>query len=96
MDPMDSDYYDTPRAARYVGAKANTLEKWRVEGIGPPFCKVNGRLVKYRKSDLDAYMASCLRSSTSDSGTAEHPVALPPSCLQQHDRAQQKIWPPGS
>lgn len=54
-------------AADYLGLKAATLNKWRVFGDGPPFIKV-GHLVRYRKADLDAFLQSRLRRSTSDSG----------------------------
>jgi Helix-turn-helix domain len=63
---MHKDYYDTTEAARYLGFLPNTLEKWRVKGVGPPFCQPNGRLVRYRKRDLDTFMAESLRTSTSD------------------------------
>ena len=54
-------------AAAYLGLKAATLNKWRVFGDGPPFIKV-GHLVRYRKADLDAFLQSRLRRSTSDAG----------------------------
>jgi excisionase family DNA binding protein len=56
-------------AADYLGLKAATLNKWRVFGDGPPFIKV-GHLVRYRKADLDAFLQSRLRRSTSDPGDA--------------------------
>ncbi len=52
-------------AAEYLGLKAATLNKWRVYGAGPPFLKV-GRLIRYRKSDLDAYLAGRLVRSTAE------------------------------
>lgn len=60
---------DTRQAAEYLGGglgspKPNTLEGWRVQGIGPQYVKIN-RLVRYRLEDLDAYIAAQTRSSTS-------------------------------
>ena len=52
-------------AAAYLGLKAATLNKWRVIGEGPPFLKV-GRLIQYRKADLDAYLAGRLVRSTTE------------------------------
>ena len=52
-------------AAEYLGLKAATLNKWRVYGDGPPFLKV-GRLIQYRRSDLDAYLSGRLMRSTSE------------------------------
>jgi hypothetical protein len=40
-----------------------TLERWRAIGWGPLFLKIGGRVV-YRLEDIEAYEASCLRSST--------------------------------
>ncbi len=54
-------------AANYLGLAAATLSKWRCHGDGPPFIKV-GRLVRYRRADLDAFLQAGLRLSTSDPG----------------------------
>ena len=55
----------TPEAAQYLGGlKPNTLEGWRIQGIGPRFIKV-GRHVRYRITDLDAYLEAQTRNSTS-------------------------------
>lgn len=52
-------------AAEYLGLKTATLNKWRVYGDGPPFLKV-GRLIQYRKTDLDTYLNERLMRSTSE------------------------------
>ena len=39
------------------------LERWRCEGIGLKFLKLNGG-VRYRLSDIEAYEESCLSTST--------------------------------
>ena len=59
--------YDTQGAAHYVGVARQTLEKWRVAGGGPVFYKI-GALVRYRQADLDAWLDSRRRRSTSDHG----------------------------
>lgn len=41
----------TPAAATFVGLAESTLEKLRVSGSGPPYCKL-GRRVVYRVGDL--------------------------------------------
>jgi Helix-turn-helix domain len=60
------------QAANYLGNEEHpfsvrTLQRWRVEGIGPKFAKL-GQSVRYRQSDLDAYLEGCIRQSTSESG----------------------------
>jgi hypothetical protein len=42
-----------------------TLERWRSEGIGPVFLKLQGQ-VRYRIEDVLAYEADSLRKSTSE------------------------------
>ena len=57
--------YKVPEAARYLGMSTSTLNKWRMFGNGPPFMKM-GSSVLYRKEDLDSWMESRVRESTSD------------------------------
>jgi excisionase family DNA binding protein len=52
-------------AANHLGLSASTLNKWRMSGQGPKFVKL-GRAVCYRASDLDAWLESSCRSSTSE------------------------------
>jgi hypothetical protein len=59
----------TEQARIYLGGedeplKINTMEGWRVQGVGPRFIKL-GRLVRYRVEDLDAYLEAQTRQSTS-------------------------------
>ena len=63
-----SDYLialDTAGAARRLSLAESTLEKLRVTGGGPAFCKL-GRRVVYRVADLDAWIASRRVRSTSE------------------------------
>ena len=39
-----------------TGLADSTLEQWRLKGKGPKFIKL-GRLVRYRLSDIDAYIS---------------------------------------
>ena len=43
---------------------AQALAIHRLHGTGPRYCKV-GRLVRYRRADLDAWMTERMRFSTS-------------------------------
>ena len=60
---------DTQRAAHYVGLSASTMAKLRLSGDGPPYFKL-GRRVMYARGDIEAWLASCRRKSTSDPGGA--------------------------
>ena len=59
----------TREAANYLGLSHRTLEGMRCRGGGPAFLKL-GRRVLYRQVDLDAWVESNLRTSTSDPGQA--------------------------
>lgn len=54
----------TGRAARYTGVAESTLEKLRLTGRGPTYIKL-GRSVRYSPDDLDEWMSSHRRKSTS-------------------------------
>lgn len=55
----------TADAAIYCGSSKSTLEKLRIFGGGPVFIKI-GRSVVYDTTDLDAWLASHRRRSTSE------------------------------
>ncbi|MVT55303.1 helix-turn-helix domain-containing protein [Bradyrhizobium yuanmingense] len=55
-------------AAAYLRLGESTLAKLFVSGDGPPAIKV-GRAIRYASEDLDAWMGSRRRRSTSDIGS---------------------------
>ena len=55
-------------AAAWAGLSAATLQNWRVKGYGPPWLKLSARAICYRTSDVEAWLASRERRSTSDTG----------------------------
>jgi predicted DNA-binding transcriptional regulator AlpA len=59
----------TPAAAEYLGDAESTLEKRRVSGDGPPIIRL-GRVIVYDTRDLDAWLASRRRRSTSETDNA--------------------------
>ena len=68
--------YDEEAAGRYIGGtnspvSARTLQRWRLEGIGPVFVKL-GRLVRYRQSDLELFLEERTRTSTSMTSPIEY------------------------
>lgn len=50
--------------ARIAGIKRETADMWRHRGCGPRFVKV-GRLVRYRESDVNAWIHANTVTSTS-------------------------------
>jgi len=53
--------------AALLGLSPRTLERYRCTGFGPRYHKL-GRRVLYRSADIDTWIASRLRTSTSDGG----------------------------
>lgn len=66
---MNQELLSTREAARFLTARPNTLEIWRIQGHGPRFVKI-GRMVRYRLSDLEAFVEAGIRQSTSEGGHA--------------------------
>ena len=64
---MHSVLIDTNELARRTGVSAITWARRRCQGEPhtPPYLKI-GRSVKYRWSDVEAWLERCQRSSTSE------------------------------
>ena len=60
---------DQRKAAEILGVSVRTLERHRITGTGPQFCRL-GRLVRYRECDLDDWVSRSLRTSTSDAANS--------------------------
>jgi predicted DNA-binding transcriptional regulator AlpA len=61
IDPLLSDF----DLERITGRARSTWQKARLTGEGPPFIRL-GRLVRYRTSEFNAWLAACpsLRSTS--------------------------------
>lgn len=62
MTNTPSQLLSTKAAASYLGLQSATLEKWRYERKQLPFVAVSPSCVRYRKVDLDRWIAENLRS----------------------------------
>ena len=54
-DNQPAEYLDERTLCALLGISSVTATKWRAKAKGPPFIKV-GRLVRYRRSDVDAWL----------------------------------------
>ena len=54
-------YLNTKQAADYLGLSRQFLEKGRNFGTGPPFVVVTAKCIRYRRADLDQWMADTPR-----------------------------------
>lgn len=59
---------DEVAAASITGISVSSLQKMRVKGDGPAYAKLGNR-VRYRVSDLDAYIAQRIVANTASMPT---------------------------
>jgi len=62
---MTHSMYTTKEAAQFLGVSKAFLERDRWAGARIPFIKVGSRAVRYRLSDLNAFIEKQFRRSTS-------------------------------
>jgi excisionase family DNA binding protein len=62
-------YLTPPEAAEYLRTSVSTMAKMRCHGGGPAFTRI-GRAIRYRRADLDNYMAAQLLHTTSEKRVA--------------------------
>lgn len=55
-------------AAAYLNLTRRALQAWRYQGRGPRYVKISARAIRYRPEDLNDWIETRLRSSTSDPG----------------------------
>ena len=67
---MPTELLTEKEAADLLGLKPKTLARWRWQGKGPIFRKI-GRKPRYARHDLEDYIATSARRSTSDPGPEE-------------------------
>lgn len=91
---MNSDILTTLEAAHYVRLGKPTLERARVTGEGPRYAKLGGS-VRYRRADLDDWLASRLVASTSAKNPSQPPLFnsaardhVPPNTKKSHKPAK--------
>jgi hypothetical protein len=51
-------------AAAILGLSPRTLESMRLRSVGPPFVRVSRRCVRYRRTELERFIASCTVQTT--------------------------------
>lgn len=62
---MTKSLYNTSEAANYLGLSKAFLERDRWAGARIPYIQVGARAVRYRLIDLEKYIESRIRKSTS-------------------------------
>ena len=59
-------YLRTPSAAEYLSVGQSTLERKRIDGTGPQWRRLGGKIVTYAVDDLDAWASEQIHRSTSE------------------------------
>ena len=58
-----------------LGLTESALAKWRTDGNGPPFCKLGHKVVRYPRTGIEKWKATCVRARTTDSITLHSEAA---------------------
>lgn len=69
--PSSESLIDEEEASAFLGHSVRTLQKWRVRGGGPRFVRISRRSIRYRRSDLLAWIEARVCANTSAPITAE-------------------------
>jgi excisionase family DNA binding protein len=58
------DLLTVQQVSELTGISVETLNQWRSREKGPPYLKIEGKLVRYRKADLMEYFNRCRVSAS--------------------------------
>ncbi len=56
------------QVAEYLNLTPRALQAWRYKGGGPRYVAISTRAVRYRTTDLESWIETRIRTSTSDQG----------------------------
>jgi hypothetical protein len=62
--PPVSDLLKPQAVADLLHVSTKVLERWRGNGDGPNYCRLSRKTLRYQRSDIEAFIAARLRSST--------------------------------
>lgn len=65
------DLLSTPQLAMWLGVSIQWLEIGRHRGYGPRYIKVTGRIIRYKRSDVLAWLEERAHHCTAEYGKAE-------------------------
>jgi excisionase family DNA binding protein len=52
----DHEFMTTPEVATLLRTKVPTVRSWRRLGTGPPYFRLNGKKVLYRRGEVEAWI----------------------------------------
>jgi predicted DNA-binding transcriptional regulator AlpA len=56
--------------AALLRIEPRTLADWRYRGVGPPYIRLGGRDVRYRRSEIERFLADREHQNTAQEGGA--------------------------
>lgn len=59
-----TDLITPDQAAAILSLNAKVLERWRGTGQGPAYIRLTSKSIRYRREDIDAFVAERVRAST--------------------------------
>lgn len=71
VKPIEEALLTSEQVAEVLAVDRTTLKGWRIQGCGPKFLQLTARCIRYRRSDIEAWVAKRERRSTSDPGPPE-------------------------
>lgn len=63
--------------ARFLAVSCRTLQRWRLEGGGPVFCRMGERRVAYRHADLTTWINARRFASTAEESAVAAKAVTP-------------------
>jgi excisionase family DNA binding protein len=70
----EQNVFNPKQAGRYLGCSESVLRLWRSQGKGPRYFRA-GKLVRYRKADLDAWIEARLSEPEGSAASTAPPAA---------------------
>lgn len=59
--PLGVVLFTERQAAKALRVSERTLQKWRLNGKGPKYLRMEGRAIRYRRSDLLRFIQESIR-----------------------------------
>ena len=63
IEISEDGYFSETQTAKYLNLSKKSLQRWRFNRQGPPYVKLNGKTIRYRREDLDQWMKDRLVST---------------------------------
>ncbi|WP_416211064.1 helix-turn-helix transcriptional regulator [Nitrospirillum sp. BR 11828] len=72
-NPSAEVLFTSSETAQLLGISPQTLAHWRVRGTSPKYLVLNPRCIRYRASDVLAWLEARSQESTAENGQGDRP-----------------------